>query len=107
MVEETAGKIRGEGLIPYYLYRQKNSPGSLENVGYARPGTECLYNIDMIEERRTILGMGPSSATKAVRQEEWRLDSCHFPKDIPTYVRRIQELAQKREQLIKTLFKAE
>lgn len=104
MVEMSAAMIRAGGWSPYYLYRQKNSPGNMENVGYAKPGAECIYNIDIIEERRTIIGMGPSAASKAVCPEEWRLDSCHFPKDIPTYVNRIAELTAKRDQLITNLF---
>ena len=104
MVEASAAMIRAGGWLPYYLYRQKNSPGNMENVGYTKPGGECIYNIDIIEERRTIIGMGPSSASKAVRREGWRLDSCYFPKDIPNYVQRIGELAAKREDLIKKLF---
>ena len=107
MVESSAQSIREAGLLPYYLYRQKNSPGSQENVGYARPGAECIYNVDIIEERRTILGMGPSATTKAVRPADWRLDGCFFPKDIATYVRNIEELTFKREQLIKNLFAAD
>jgi len=104
MVEEASARIRAGGWKPYYLYRQKNSPGMMENIGYTRPQAECIYNIDMIEERRTIIGMGPSSATKAIFQEEWRLDSCHFPKDISTYIKRISELAAKRERLIEDSF---
>ena len=104
MVEMSVAMIRAGGWSPYYLYRQKNSPGNMENVGYAKPGAECIYNIDIIEERRTIIGMGPSAASKAVCPEEWRLDSCHFPKDIPTYVNRIAELTAKRDQLITNLF---
>ncbi len=104
MVELSAAMIRAGGWSPYYLYRQKNSPGNMENVGYSKPGAECIYNIDIIEERRTIIGMGPSAASKAVCPEEWRLDSCHFPKDIPTYVKRIAELIAKRDQLITNLF---
>ena len=107
MTETAAIKLRAAGMLPYYIYRQKNSPGSQENVGYARPGTECVYNVDIIEERRTILGMGPSATTKAVYPDSWRLDGCFFPKDIATYVRRIEELALKREQLIKNLFAAD
>lgn len=104
MVEDAAERIRTAGWSPYYLYRQKNSPGNMENVGYTRPTAECIYNIDIIEERKTIIGMGPSAASKAVYPQEWRLNSCHFPKDIPTYVKRIEELAAKREQLIKARF---
>jgi oxygen-independent coproporphyrinogen-3 oxidase len=104
MVEESSALIRAGGWVPYYLYRQKNSPGNMENVGYTKPGGECIYNIDMIEERRTIIGMGPSAASKAVCPKEWRLDSCHFPKDIPTYIKNIGELTAKRDRLIQALF---
>ena len=104
MVEETSRQIRAAGYHPYYLYRQKNSPGELENVGYAKPGRECIYNVDIMEERRTIVGMGPSSASKAILPAEWRLNSRYFPKDISTYNQRIGELAAKREALIETIF---
>jgi len=106
MVSDTAREIRAAGLKPYYLYRQKNSPGNLENVGYAREGSICVYNVDMMEERRTIIGMGPSAASKAVVSEQWRLKSCHFPKDIPTYVNRIKDLIAKRDVLIQSLFRS-
>lgn len=46
-------------LKPYYLYRQKYMTGNFENIGYARTGTECLYNIQIMEERQTIIGHGP------------------------------------------------
>ena len=104
MVNGTSPKIRAAGYHPYYLYRQKKSPGELENVGYTKPGSECIYNVDIIEERRTIVGMGPSAASKAILPEEWRLNSHHFPKDIPTYIKRIHELTAKRELLIGTIF---
>ena len=38
------------GLVPYYLYRQKNMAGNLENVGYAKPGKAGIYNILIMEE---------------------------------------------------------
>ena len=104
MVSDTAARIRTNGFAPYYLYRQKNSPGDLENVGYAKAGSICVYNVDMIEERRTIIGMGPASASKAVVAGDWRLTSCHFPKDIPTYIKRIHDLTAKRDALIQNLF---
>jgi len=44
--------------IPYYMYRQKHMVGNLENVGYAKKGFECIYNIQMIEEKETIIGLG-------------------------------------------------
>lgn len=54
------------GYLPYYMYRQKNTVGNLENVGYAKPGHEGLYNIYMMEEVHTVFAAGASSVTKLV-----------------------------------------
>ncbi len=53
-----------EGYKPYYMYRQKNTVGNLENVGFAKPGSEGLYNIYMMEEVHTILAVGAGAVTK-------------------------------------------
>ncbi len=64
-MQELAGQVAASwGLRPYYLYRQKRIAGNLENIGYARPGLECFYNISIIEERQTILGLGAGASTK-------------------------------------------
>lgn len=54
------------GYLPYYMYRQKNTVGNLENVGYAKPGHEGLYNVYMMEEVQSIFASGASSVTKLV-----------------------------------------
>lgn len=54
------------GYMPYYMYRQKNTVGNLENVGYAKPGCEGLYNIYMMEEVHSIFSSGASAVTKLV-----------------------------------------
>ena len=54
------------GYAPYYMYRQKNTVGNLENIGYARPGTEGLYNVYMMEEVHSIFAAGASAVTKFV-----------------------------------------
>ena len=55
---------------PYYLYRQKNMAGNQDNVGYAREGTECLYNILMMEEKHSVYGIGAGASTKLVLPEK-------------------------------------
>ena len=55
---------------PYYLYRQKNIAGNLENVGYARKGCEGLYNILIMEEKQTILALGAGASSKFVFHNE-------------------------------------
>ncbi len=65
--EYAAGEL---SLFPYYLYRQKNMSGNLENVGYSRAGKECLYNILMMGEKHTVMGCGAGSASKVIVFEE-------------------------------------
>ncbi len=54
------------GMNPYYIYRQKNMAGNQDNVGYALPGKECLYNILMMEEKHSVFGLGAGSSSKIV-----------------------------------------
>jgi oxygen-independent coproporphyrinogen-3 oxidase len=54
------------GYHPYYMYRQKNILGNLENVGYALGDRDSLYNILMMEERQTIIGLGCGAVSKVV-----------------------------------------
>ncbi|MDT8901031.1 coproporphyrinogen dehydrogenase HemZ [Anaeroselena agilis] len=103
MMAIAADGARAMGQLPYYLYRQKYMTGNLENVGYALPGAECIYNIQIIEERQTIIGVGPAAATKAVAAD-YRLDSCYNPKDVATYIANIDHYIRRREELLAALF---
>ncbi len=70
------------GYIPYYLYRQKYMSGSLENVGWARPGAESLYNIVMMEELHTVVSLGAGGVTKLIRDGTiLRLTNPKYPHD--------------------------
>ena len=62
-------KTKFAGYKPYYMYRQKNTIGNLENVGFSREGHECLYNVYMMEEVQTIFGIGAGAVTKLVNYE--------------------------------------
>jgi len=83
---------RAMGMHPYYLYRQKQMLGHLENVGFARPGKECVYNIQMMEERQTVIGLGAGSGSKWVNTQDWTLLNTYNPKDPRNYIERINEL---------------
>ena len=70
------------GYIPYYLYRQKYMSGSLENVGWAKPGAESLYNIVMMEELHTVVSLGAGGVTKLIGGGKiLRLTNPKFPQD--------------------------
>ncbi|MBD5143368.1 MAG: coproporphyrinogen dehydrogenase HemZ [Ruminococcus sp.] len=87
---------------PYYLYRQKNTIGNLENVGYARSGKENLYNILIMDETQTILGAGCSASSKIVNNTITRVMNYKFPYE---YINRFDELMLKKNQIIAELEK--
>lgn len=89
---------------PYYLYRQKYMSGNLENVGYAAAGKECIYNIQVMEERQTVIGIGSAAASKTVDPSNWRVRSCHNPKDVAAYMENITTYLIDREKLVSGLF---
>lgn len=98
MIDLTETYARAMGMEPYYLYRQKNMSGNLENVGYAKPGKAGIYNILIMEEKQTIVAVGAGAATKAVFGD--RIERCENVKDIYHYLERIDEMIERK----KTLF---
>lgn len=108
VVEDMAAEARtgakAMGLIPYYLYRQKRMLGNLENVGYAALGKECVYNIQIMEERQTVIGIGVGSGTKWVNPGDWFLVSSFNPKEPKLYVERIDDLVQRKVSQIHSRF---
>ena len=93
---ETAAAM---GMLPYYLYRQHYMLGNLANIGYAASGSASLYNIQMMEERHVVLGIGPASATKVPQADGHHLKKLNMPKDIGTYTGNLPQLARKRSLL--------
>ncbi|MEG1595646.1 MAG: coproporphyrinogen dehydrogenase HemZ [Lachnospiraceae bacterium] len=84
------------GMSPYYLYRQKNMTGNMENVGYATPGKAGLYNVLIMEERQTILAMGAAASTKIVYQSGEVVKRVENVKDVELYLTRIDEMIEKK-----------
>lgn len=66
MVDHAQQALGEAGYRPYYLYRQKSTVDSLENVGYCKGDTLCLYNIYIMDETHTILSVGGGGVTKVV-----------------------------------------
>jgi len=91
------------GYVPYYLYRQKQILGNQENVGYTLDEKPCIYNIQMIEERQTIWGLGVGAGSKIVNFEDWTLVNSYNPKDLFIYKQRIKEIIKAKVDKILTL----
>ena len=81
------GAARQMGMEPYYLYRQKNMKGGLENTGFALPGKEGLYNILIMEELTDIRAYGAGASSKYLF-EGGRIERVVNPKDVKTYLER-------------------
>ena len=93
--------LEDEGYTPYYLYRQKNVRGGLENVGYTRTQSPCKYNVGMMSDEISVIGLGSGSSSKRVFGR--RVERCHNTKDIKDYVERIEELAQRKIQFFRAI----
>ena len=97
------------GLVPYYLYRQKNMSGNFENVGYAREGKLGLYNILIMEEVQTIVALGAGSITKKVSRqaaedgsESVLIERCENVKEVTLYLEKIDEMIVRKQKLLET-----
>lgn len=100
MLSESMARLAEGGYAPYYMYRQKYMTGNLENIGYARPGTECIYNIDIMEETCSILAFGAGAISKRVfPSAQTRIERAPCVKDIPGYIARVDEMAERKKKL--------
>ena len=104
MSEVAMDYVRQAGLYPYYLYRQGYMRGNLENIGCARPGAESLYNIQIMEEKQTIIGVGTAAVTKVADPKFCGLKSVFNAKDLLTYIRDIDVYINKRAQLFDDVY---
>ena len=100
--------------FPYYMYRQKNSAGHAgsngqENIGFAREGKECLYNILIMEEMQSILALGAGASTKCYRTIEEEkagafrgkgvVSRIENVKSIDDYINRVDEMIERKQHL--------
>jgi oxygen-independent coproporphyrinogen-3 oxidase len=92
------------GYAPYYLYRQKNILGNLENVGYALPNQESLYNIIIMEEMQTIIGLGCGAASKFIDPVTRKITHFANPKDPKSYNDSFEAYTDKKITILEELF---
>lgn len=94
-------RMNETGREPYYMYRQKNISGNLENVGYALPGKMSTYNINIMEEKQTIIALGGGGSTKLVM--DGRIERIFNFKDPLEYIRRFDEILKKKEEIAEVM----
>lgn len=96
MIDYAMEKMESCGKEPYYMYRQKNISGNLENVGYAGPHHMSSYNINIMEEAQTIIALGGGGSSKIVMGD--RIERVVNFKEPYEYIRRFDEILDKKEE---------
>lgn len=104
LAEEWTSK---HGYVPYYLYRQKNILGNLENVGYAKENQESIYNIMIMEEMQTIIGLGCGASSKFIDPKTGQITHFANPKDPKSYNEGFKEYTEKKIKFLEELFNKE
>ena len=97
MLSYTQKRMKDEGYVPYYMYRQKNSSGNLENVGYAKHGTMSTYNVNIMEEKQTIIALGGGGSSKVILGD--RIERVFNFKDPLEYITRFDEILDKKDEI--------
>ena len=100
MIALARARLTEGGWRPYYLYRQKYMAGNLENVGYAKPGKACLYNIGNMEETASVLALGAGAITKWLFARDLRIERAPNVRNIEEYIRRVDEMVARKRAVI-------
>ncbi len=101
MVDYAYNTLTKNGYNPYYLYKQKNMVGNLENIGYSVKGKECLFNIDSMEEVATVIAVGANAITKRFYSLQNRIERNANVKNLNDYITRIDEIIAKKQEFFK------
>lgn len=99
MLSAAGEKLRANGYEPYYMYRQSKCLGNFENVGWAKRGFECLYNVYMMEECHTVIALGAGAVSKLKNpygNEIERIYNFKYPYE---YINKFQEIIKRKEQI--------
>ncbi len=96
MIDYSYHALKKAGYNPYYMYRQKYAAENLENVGYSKQGKECVYNIDVMEENSNNPACGANAVSKRVFLDENRIERYGTPKDIKTYIDKIDKIIDEK-----------
>lgn len=99
MVEYAQQKLLQEEYIPYYLYKQKNTIGNLENVGFCKKGYEGIYNVYIMEECQTILAAGAGAVTKLKQPNGSYIERVFNFKYPFEYISRFEEMVSRKKKV--------
>ncbi|MFI3249575.1 MAG: coproporphyrinogen dehydrogenase HemZ, partial [Eubacteriales bacterium] len=100
MVDYAWERLQSQDYAPYYLYRQKYMSGGFENVGWCREDAISHYNVIMMEELDTVVGVGGGGMTKVLGQGRFeRVANPKYPHD---YLRLLDEILSKKNDIFRS-----
>jgi oxygen-independent coproporphyrinogen-3 oxidase len=74
--------------------------GQQQNVGYARAGTACLYNVDVMEETASVLACGAGAISKRVfGDRSLRIERAPNVSNVGEYIGRVSEMVARKAAL--------
>lgn len=97
MLERTQPLLLKAGYYPYYMYRQSKCLGNLENVGWAKQGKDCLYNVYMMEECHTVLAVGAGAVIKLKAPEGPEIERIFNYKYPYEYISGFDEIIRRKD----------
>ena len=97
MIDFAEKTLIENGYKPYYIYRQEHQLGGLENVGFCRDGTVCVFNVDSMEDTSSVVAVGAGAISKRVFNLENRIERQPNCKFINDYIDRIDEMIEKKQ----------
>lgn len=100
LLKGSSARLKAFGYGPYYLYRQKQTTGNFENVGYAIEGMQSIYNVRIMEEHQSIIALGAGGISKIYFPLENRHERVPNVSDLSHYINRIQEMIKRKGDMI-------
>lgn len=100
MVSYAQKRLMENGWMPYYLYKQRNTLGNLENTGYCKKGCEGRYNIYIMDETQTILAAGGGAVSKLKSNRTGKLERIFNYKYPFEYVEHFEEVLRRKDRLV-------
>ncbi|MBR3124795.1 MAG: coproporphyrinogen dehydrogenase HemZ [Mogibacterium sp.] len=101
MLDLSREMLSSAGYRPYYIYRQKHQIGALENVGWCLPGKHSIYNIRIMEDKQTVIGLGAGAVGKVYHPDEDRLERIANVSNYKIYSERFDDMISRKNEYYK------
>lgn len=101
MIDYSDKTLSDNGYYPYYMYRQSKSLGNLENVGWCKPGRDCLYNVYMMDETHSVFAVGAGGVTRLKNPDTNYIERVYNYKYPYEYIDNFDGILKRKDLIIK------